>query len=71
MKEPARREWVSYAEAERYSALSRTTIGRCVKRGEIQAAHVGRAMRISRQSLEEFMKTHATQPKLPGFDDSE
>jgi hypothetical protein len=39
--------------------------------GEIKAARVGRAVRISRRSLEEFMETHATQPRLPGFDNFE
>jgi excisionase family DNA binding protein len=71
MKEPVRQEWVSHPEAERYSGLSRTAIGRCIKRGEIQAARVGGSVRISRQSLEEFMKTRVTQPRLPGFDDFE
>ena len=50
------RKWFSYPEAERYSALSRTTLWRLVGSGEVKAARVGRAVRISRRSLEEYME---------------
>jgi excisionase family DNA binding protein len=61
--------WLSYPEAQKLSGLGRTTLWTLVSSGEIKAARVGRAVRINRESLEEFMETHATQPKLPGFDD--
>ncbi len=51
-----RREWLSYPDAERYSGLSRVTLWRAVNRGELKAARVGRAVRISRQELEDFME---------------
>ena len=63
------REWLTYPEAQTVSGLGRTTLWILVTSGKIKAARVGRAVRISRRSLEEFMETHATQPKLLGFDD--
>jgi excisionase family DNA binding protein len=63
-----RREWLTYREAQQISGLGRTTLWTLVRSGEVKAAKIGRAARISRQSLEEFMETHATQPRLPGFD---
>jgi excisionase family DNA binding protein len=50
-----RREYLSYREAEVFSGLSRTTLWRLIGAGEIKAARVGRAVRISRLSLQEFM----------------
>ncbi len=50
------REWLNYPEAERLAGLSRTTLWRLVGGGEIKAARVGRAVRISRRSLEEYME---------------
>ncbi len=50
------REWLSYPDAERYSGLSRVTLWRAIGRGELKAARVGRAVRISRKDLEAFME---------------
>lgn len=54
------REWLTYADAQTVSGLGRTTLWQLVKAGDIRAARVGRAVRISRQSLGEFMR-HATE----------
>jgi len=48
--------WITYREAGRLTSLSRVTLWRAIKRGEIQVAKVGSAMRIHRRSLEEFME---------------
>ena len=48
--------WLSYPEAERYSGLSRTTLWRVVSSGELKAARIGRAVRISRAELDRFME---------------
>ena len=56
---PIEREWFSYLEAEQFAGLSRTTMWRLVRSGEVKAARVGRAVRISRRSLEEYL-IHAT-----------
>jgi excisionase family DNA binding protein len=59
LKESVQPEWVSYAEAERYSGLSHTTLWRCVVSGELKTARVGRSVRIYLPSLREFME-HAS-----------
>jgi excisionase family DNA binding protein len=59
LKEPVRQEGISYAEAERYSGLSHTTLWRYVSRGDLKVAKVGRSVRIHLPSLREFME-HAS-----------
>ena len=59
MKEPVRQEWISYPEAERYSGLSHTTIWRYVGSGDLNAARVGRSVRIHLPSLQAFMEQKA------------
>lgn len=49
--------WMDYPTAEYYSGLSRTTLWRLVKNGEVDASRYGRAVRISRESLESFMRS--------------
>jgi excisionase family DNA binding protein len=49
-------EWLTYAQAQSYSGLSRTRLWELIGNDEIQAAHVGRAVRISRASLQQFME---------------
>ncbi len=50
-------EWLSYPAAVHYCGLSRVTLWRLVESGEIEAARIGRAVRISRESLEAFMRS--------------
>jgi len=54
-----RREWLGYEEARRLTGLSRTTLHRLVKLGEVKAARIGRSVRINRASLEEYMERQA------------
>lgn len=62
--------WVSSRKAERLVGLSRTTLWRIAKsRDGVKTARVGGSLRFHRGSLLEYMERHATQPKLPGFDD--
>jgi excisionase family DNA binding protein len=49
------REWVTYKQAEELSGLSRTTLWKLLSAGEIKAARVGRAVRINRRSLDEYL----------------
>ena len=51
--------WVSYREAAQISGLGRTTLWRLVNSSQIKAARVGRAVRINRRSLEEFMESRS------------
>lgn len=49
--------WLTYPEAQKLTGLGRTTLWTLVSSGEIKAARVGRAVRISRRSLEEYMES--------------
>lgn len=53
------REWVTYKQAEEISGLSRTTLWKLLSVGEIKAARIGRAVRIKRRSLEEYLERAA------------
>ena len=48
--------WLTYREAETLTGLSRVTIWKLIGAKQIKAAKVGRAVRISRQSLEAYME---------------
>lgn len=54
--EPIVKEWLTYPEAQRYAGLGRTKLWELVSAGDVKAARVGRAVRISRRSLDEFMQ---------------
>ena len=49
-------EWLRYQDAERYSGLGRSTLFKLVRSGEVRAAKVGKAVRLSRRSLDEYME---------------
>lgn len=51
------REWLTYREAETFAGLSRVTLWKAIEAGEIQAARVGRAVRINRKSLDDYMRS--------------
>jgi excisionase family DNA binding protein len=50
------REWITYKQAEELSGLSRTTLWKLLSAGEIKAARIGRAVRINRRSLDEYLE---------------
>ena len=50
------REWITYKQAEELSGLSRTTLWKLLSAGEIKAARVGRAVRLNRRSLDEYLE---------------
>ncbi len=56
MTEAIVKEWLTYPEAQRYASLGRTKLWELVSSGEIKAARVGRAVRINRRSLEDFLE---------------
>ena len=56
MEKNVGREWLSYKEAQSLVGLGRTTLWRLVSSGAVEAAHVGRAVRINRASLTLYMK---------------
>lgn len=51
--------WITYPEAQRYTSLSRTTLWSLISAGEVKAAKVGRAVGISRRSLDKYMERSA------------
>jgi excisionase family DNA binding protein len=59
MDTQAQTEWLTYRRAQEYTSLSRTVLWQLINAGEIQAARVGRAVRINRESLDEFMRRHS------------
>lgn len=53
-------EWITYEEAQRLTSLGRTTLWRiCASGSEVKTARIGRAVRIHRRSLEEYMESAA------------
>jgi excisionase family DNA binding protein len=51
--------WLTYSEAQRFSGLGRTKLWETIASGEVEAAKVGRAVRISRRSLDEYMRRNS------------
>jgi excisionase family DNA binding protein len=50
-------EWITYAEAQRLTSLGRTTLWKIANSDEgVKIARVGRAVRLNRKSLEEYME---------------
>jgi len=60
--------WVSYQEAERISGLSRGSLTKLIGNGRLHAAKAGRVMRISKHSLEKYMRDHGLAEQLRLFD---
>lgn len=51
--------WISYSDAQKYAGLGRTKLWELVSSGDVEAAKIGRAVRISRRSLDEYMKRNS------------
>ncbi len=58
--EAIRRKWGTYRQAEEMSGLSRTTLWRLISSKEVEAAKVGRAVRINLHSLDAYMSRCST-----------
>ena len=56
---PKSRRWLTYTEAQIVCGLGRTTLWTLISAGEVEAARVGRAVRINRESLEEYLRTNS------------
>lgn len=50
--------YLSYKDCERIYGISRTTLWRLLRRGEIEGVKVGSAVRLSRLSLDRYMAQH-------------
>jgi len=64
-------EWITYEEAKRLTSLGRTTLWKICSSGDVKTARLGRAIRISRRSLLEYMEhlSQETNEKQEGGDD--
>jgi excisionase family DNA binding protein len=60
--------WITYEAAKQVSGLGRTKLWRLISSGEVKAAKIGRAVRISRQSLEQYMHDHDYAEQMRLFD---
>ena len=57
--------WITYEVAQRLTSLGRTTLWRICSSGEVKTARIGRAVRINRESLEDYMERTAAE-SFPG-----
>ena len=57
--ENVRSEWLTYRQAGELVGLSRTTLWQLVSAGEVQVSRIGKAVRIDRRSLENYMRRHS------------
>jgi excisionase family DNA binding protein len=53
------REWLTYKQASAYCGLGRTTLTTLITSGAVPAARVGKAVRISKAGLDEYMRRNA------------
>jgi excisionase family DNA binding protein len=53
--------WLTYSQAQKLSGLGRTTLWMLINNPNsgVKAARVGRSVRLSRRSLEEYMEHQA------------
>lgn len=51
--------YLTYRQAETFTGLSRTTLWKMIGSGSVRAARIGRAVRIDRRSLEDYMERAA------------
>jgi excisionase family DNA binding protein len=52
-------EYLTYRQAEVLTNLSRVTLWRIISAGEVKVSRIGRAVRIHRRSLEDYMERAA------------
>lgn len=52
-------QWITYEQAKQVSGLGRTKLWELISAGQVEAAKVGRAVRISRRGLDEYMRRNS------------
>lgn len=63
MQTEIRPEWITYDEAQCLTSLGRTTLWRLVKSGSIKSVYIGRAVRLNRRSLEDYLEREASESR--------
>ena len=66
MQTEVKPEWITYEEAQRLTSLGRTTLWRICSSSEVKTARIGRAVRIHRRSLEDYMEQAAEDSNIEG-----
>ncbi len=60
------KQWLTYKEAEQLVGLSRTTLWVLISQKSIEYRRIGRAVRISRESLESYMRGDTVEANQSG-----
>lgn len=53
------RSWYSYREAQEYAGIGRTKLWELVSSSQLQASKIGRSVRISKTSLDEYLESQS------------
>ncbi len=61
-------DWVDLTEAERFSGISRRTMRRLIRNGQLRATKIGQEMMIDKHSLRRYMRDHNFGEQLRLFD---
>jgi excisionase family DNA binding protein len=56
-------EFMNYPTASEYTSLSRHSLWRATRRGELRVIKVGASVRFQRSDLDDFMQRHTTSSK--------
>jgi len=59
MEQTVEKMWLDYADAERYCSMSRVSLWRRVKSGELPAYRAGRSVRFRREDLDDLFEERA------------
>jgi excisionase family DNA binding protein len=51
-------DYISVEQVQERLSLSRDTVDRMIRRGEIQAVKIGRCVRISEEEIERYLQSH-------------
>jgi excisionase family DNA binding protein len=51
-------EYLDYRQIQIYCGLSRTSVWRAIKAGQLEAVKVGRSVRVRRTDLDEYLNHH-------------
>ena len=66
MSTTVEKEWLSYRETTELTGLSRTRLWELLREGSIAGVKDGKRVRISRTSVENYLRSIPWQPTLPG-----
>ncbi len=56
-------QYLTYRQAEELTGLSRQTVWRLIKSGDVRAFRIGRSVKISRSSLEQYVRAEPVEPE--------